>query len=104
MPTWDGNSLQEFPYGNGGNDGWLWDWILGGMGVLQEFLQKNGRAFQIAMSQEQQKADLEQQERRFYEIAGRLHSLVMMGAFDIKDFEDTLYGFGILTEWKRSHT
>ena len=49
-----------------------------------------------------QRHDEEQQEKRFYEIAGRLHSLVIDGKLDVLDFEDCLYAMGILTEWKRS--
>ena len=55
------------------------------------------------MTQAAQQADLEQQEQRYFEIAGRLHSLVIDGKLDPLDFEDVLYSFGILTEWKRSH-
>ena len=53
------------------------------------------------MTQAQQQADLEQQEQRYYEIAGRLHSLVIDGKLDPLDFEDVLIAFGILTEWRK---
>ena len=56
------------------------------------------------MSQEQQRQDSEQQEQRYFEIAGRLHSLVIDGKLDPSDFEDVLYSFGILTEWKKENT
>jgi len=53
------------------------------------------------MTQAQQQADLEQQERLYYEISGRLHGLVMQNLLDVKDFEEILYSFGILTQWKK---
>ena len=58
----------------------------------------------IACLEAEQEADLEQQEQRYFEIAGRLHSLVIDGKLDPSDFEDILIAMGILTDWKRSHT
>jgi len=57
-----------------------------------------------AMTQQAQQQDMEQRERQCYEVADRLYGLVMANLLDVKDFEHCLLEFGILTDWKRSHT
>ncbi len=54
------------------------------------------------MSQQEQKQDTEQQERRYFEIASRLHFCVLDGYLTKDEFEDILIAMGILTDWKRS--
>ena len=53
------------------------------------------------MTQEQQQADMEAQEREYYRIAARLHFCVLDGYLTAQEFEDCLYAMGILTEWKK---
>lgn len=43
---------------------------------------------------------LSEQERRCYELAAVLHSLVIDGKLDAKDFEDILSAMGVLKGWK----
>jgi len=54
--------------------------------------------------QQAQQQDMQLREQRCYEVADRLYGLVMANLLDVEDFEHCLLEFGILTDWKRSHT
>lgn len=48
-----------------------------------------------------QQMDMEQRERRLYEIAARLHMAMLDGYLTPDEFSDCLYEFGILSTWEQ---
>ncbi len=52
-------------------------------------------------NQLQQQLDMEQRERRAFEIAARLHMATLDGYFTQDEFEDALYFMGVTNNWKK---